>query len=275
MQSNNICGIDVGCTNIKMVAVVNNILHYHSIPSGDDLTRKQLLDAIHRFYLSFHNDFEGIGIAFSGCTSDSYKVERTTLPCLQGLSVDDFKDLNCKTIRLINDSNASTLAGTIEYPSAKVLVGITNGTGIGCGVAINGTLFTGSNGFLGEIYGNPVMDSSGNITKIGKICSGSKILKRLNTVKDEWKKTEIIHEATIYLGTLLVHVIHFYNPDVIYFSGGGFSYDGFLDEAIQLAKQYAYPHFTKNLIFANSCYQGYSGCFGAMKLIAQNKTGSL
>lgn len=270
---NNLCGIDIGCSNIKMMALVDNVQVCKTVPSGDELTRKQLINIIHDFYLSFNKNFNGLGIAFSGCTSDYKKVAKTSLKCLEGLSAYDFSDLNCNTL-LINDSNATTLAGTIEYPNSKVLVGITNGTGIGCGIAINGNLFTGSNGFLGEIYGNPIVDENGNIVKIGKICSGSKILKKLNQAKSESEKREIIHHAAIICGTLLSQIIHLYNPDIIYFSGGGFSYQGFLDEIIQFAKQNSYSHFLRNLEFQESSYGNYSGCMGAMKLISsQEKIG--
>lgn len=272
MQLNNLCGIDIGCTNIKMMAVLNGTSNFHVIPSGDCLTRQELVKIIHDFYLSFDNDFTGLGIAFSGCTKDSTKVDYTSLPCLQGLSVSDFSDLNCNNICFINDSNAATLAGTIEYPNSKVLVGITNGTGIGCGVAINGDLFTGSNGFLGEIYGNPIVGADGKISKIGKICSGSKILKKLEQAQTETEKKEIIHHAAKYFGTLLVSIIHLYNPDVIYFSGGGFSYEGFLNEIISFAQKNCYPQFLQNLTFAKSDYGKYSGCIGAA-LSVQKKIG--
>ena len=167
---------------------------------------------------------------------------------------------------LVNDANATTLAGTIEYPDAKVLVGITNGTGIGCGIAIDSKLFTGANGLLGEIYGNPLVCSNNSVTKIGRIVSGSKILKKLNHENDK----EIIHQSALYLGTLLVQIIHLYNPDVLYFSGGGFTYfDGYLEKAIQFAKDNCYPAFLENLIFKQSTYDSYSGCFGAIKLVSE------
>ena len=184
---------------------------------------------------------------------------------MQDLSADDFSDLS-KNVFLINDSNATTLAGTLQYPYAKVLVGITNGTGIGIGIAIDGKLFTGSNGLLGEIYGNPViLENSNTIKKMGQIVSGSKILKEINRTNNP----EIIHEAAKYLGTLLVQIIHFYNPNVIYFSGGGFSFEGFLDEAIIFAKQRCYPSFLEGLSFKQSVYGKYAGCIGAIKLVKE------
>ena len=265
MSMHNFCGIDIGCTNIKLLALVNTIVIKKTVPSGDNLSRNELINIIKDFCTSYKVRFDGIGIAFSGCTKNEKKVYTTTLNCLQNLSVDDFSELS-KNVFLINDSNATALAGTLQYPYAKVLVGITNGTGIGIGIAINGKLFTGANGLLGEIYGNPViLESSNSIKKIGQIVSGSKILKEL----DRTNNSEIVHVAAKHLGTLLVQIIHFYNPDVIYFSGGGFSFQGFLNEAIIFAKQRCYPSFLEGLSFKQSVYGNYAGCIGAIKLVRE------
>ena len=48
-QLNNLCGIDVGCTNIKMAAIVNNQVITHIIPSGNDCSKEYLINQI--FYL--------------------------------------------------------------------------------------------------------------------------------------------------------------------------------------------------------------------------------
>ena len=257
----NYCGIDVGCTNIKMVAVLNNKPHHKTVPSRDNLSRKELIQIICNFYKSFQTNFSVLGIAFSGYTFDSLTVAHSTLPCLKGLSVTDFQHLKCDNIFLINDSNATALSGLTEYPNSKVLIGITNGTGIGCGIAINGSLFSGSNGLAGEIYGNTIYTANGDITKIGRICSGSKILKTLSSNPDTVK------QASINLGNLLVSIIHLYNPDTLYFSGGGFLFDDYLNLSIAYAKENVYPNFLKNLIFVRDSYNGYSGCFGAIKFV--------
>lgn len=265
MQLNNLCGIDVGCTNVKMTAIVDNIPVYKSIPSGDDFTRKQLINAISDFYLSFNNKFSGLGIAFSGCTTDGQSICRTTLNCLNNLSVNDFSHLQCPKIRFINDSNAATLAGLLEYPYSQVLIGITNGTGIGCGIAINGKLFTGSDGLAGEIYGNPIILQNRQISKVGKVCSGSKILKKINNPSNSICKEEIIKDASNYMGSVLTSLIHIFNPDVIYFSGGGFNYPGYLEQTLEFVHKHTYTQFFTNIKFAHSNFSNYAGCFGAMK----------
>lgn len=271
MQLNNLCGIDVGCTNIKMTAIINGKQINSTIPSGDNFSRNELISNISDFYLSFNNQFSGLGIAFSGCTNDNLHVCRTTLPCLNNLSAEDFSHLNCPKVRLINDANATALAGTIEYSNSKVLIGITNGTGIGCGITINGKLFTGANGLAGEIYGNPTILPNGEITKIGRICSGSKILQKLiNHNSNEQTDQTILQEASIYLGSLVVSLIHSYNPDVIYFSGGGFKFPGFLELIKDFVYKHSYPQFLTNLKIVTTSYSTHSGCLGAMKFLVEN-----
>lgn len=265
MKINNFCGIDIGCTNIKMMSIVNGVQTTKTVPSGDNFTREQLIKEICEFYLSFNHKFNGLGIAFSGGTSDFQKVDFTTLQCLKNLKVSDFSELT-SNVKLINDSNATALAGLVEYPDSKVLVSITNGTGIGLGICIYGKLFTGSSGYLGEIYGNPTITKYGQITKIGKLCSGSKILKMVNSEEESYK--QIITDASTHLGLLLADVIHMYNPDVIYLSGGAFSYKNLYEDSIKICQKYAYKQLVQNVTFAKSSFGSYSGCIGAMKLVS-------
>ena len=78
-QLRHLFGIDVDCTNVKMCAFVGRSLHQTSIPSGDDFSQKDLIDAISKYYNSFNYPFDGIGIAFSGCTSNGLEVSSTSL----------------------------------------------------------------------------------------------------------------------------------------------------------------------------------------------------
>ncbi len=258
MQLNNLCGIDVGCTNIKMVALVNNRIIKKTVSSGDSCTKSNLIDYISDFYLSCNHKFDGLGIAFSGYTFDGKSVSKGSLQCLDELKTSDFSHLSCPKIELINDSNATCLAGVLEYPDSKVLLAITNGTAIGMGIAINGKLFTGAFGIAGEIYGNPVFSPDSHIMKVGKLCSGSKILKANASKK-------VISQASQYLGMTIVSMIHTFNPDIIYLSGGGFNYENFIPEIREFIYSYTYPDFLTNLKVVESSFSSYSGCYGAMK----------
>ena len=263
-QLKNLVGVDVGCTNIKMTALVGDNLIQEKIPSGDNLSKNELIKIVSKFYNSFNYDFKGLGIAFSGYTTDNIHVTNTTLKCLKNLSIYDFNHLNCQKIKLINDSNASVIAGLIEYPSSKVLIGITNGTGIGCGIIINGNIFTGASGLAGEIYGNPVIYNN-EITKVGRICSGSRIFKNIQKELDN--KTNLIRIGSTYMGIVIVSLIHSYNPNVVYLSGGGFEFPGYIENLKNFVSQYAYSDFLTNLEIVQTSFGAYSGCFGAMRYV--------
>lgn len=263
-QLKNLFGVDIGCTNIKMTALVEETMIQKIIPSGDNLSKNELIEIISSFYNSFDYDFQGLGIAFSGYTIDNIHVTNTTLKCLENLSIYDFNHLNCQKIKLINDSNASAISGLIEYPSSKVLIGITNGTGIGCGIIINGNIFTGASGLAGEIYGNPIIYNN-EITKVGRICSGSKILKNIQKELDN--ETNLIRIGSTYMGIVIVSLIHSYNPNVVYLSGGGFEFPGYIENLKEIVSQYAYPNFLTDLQIVKSNFGSYSGCFDAMMYI--------
>ena len=264
MRKNNFIGIDIGCTNIKLMASLKSGHVSCNICSSSDITNvADLREVVFDFMNSFNDTFDGIGIAFSGITMDGYSVEKTTIPALENFKTSDLAiyHLDSNHIKLFNDSNAATIAGTIEYPKAKVLVGITNGTGIGLGLAINGSLFTGSSGALGEIYGSYTVTEENKLEKIGRIVSGSKI----QSSPDSYSYFKY---SLNYWNSLLSQIITFYNPDVVYFSGGGFNHHPeIMEYTYEFVKENCYPALTKNLTFAKSRYGNFAGCHGAIKLL--------
>lgn len=264
---NNFCGVDVGGTNIKMTAVLGDCPVQKTVPSGPNRTKQELIEVISSFYQSFDCDFEGLGIAFTGITTDGLQVKMSSKQSLKGLCVSDFEHLHCKKVRLINDANATALAGAVEYPDSKVLIGITCGTGLGCGIVINGRLFTGANGLAGEIHGNPAILTSNGVIKNGRICSGSQIWGKIHSGEEDVNQEKIIKEASCYFGMQIVSFVHLLNPDVIYLSGGGFLFPGYVESIREFVYKHAEQFMTKNLKIVRTNYETYSGCIGAMRYL--------
>ena len=69
------------------------------------------------------------------------------------------------------------------------------------------------------------------------------------------------------MGIVIVSLIHSYNPNVIYLSGGGFEFPGYIENLKEIVSQYAYPNFLTDLQIVKSNFGSYSGCFGAMMYI--------
>lgn len=256
------CGIDCGGTNLKMFCNIKGNEYYSTIPTGDDFTRRDLIHYVTDFVESLPVHVGAIGIAFSGLGSSTH-IHTTIRNYLVDLDVKYFSHLGCR-VAFINDANATAMCGLNEYPESKVLVGVTNGTGIGSGICIDGKLFTGARGYAGEINGN-IIPING-YTKMTTICSGSVLQKALENAS-ELEKDRLINESASNFACLLTHVINLLNPDVIYLSGGTFNYLNYFDIVRQKLDEIAYDFMMDDIKVVLSKYPDTSGCIGAAKYV--------
>ena len=260
-----IVGIDTGGTNLKMYCKVDEKVYSEHVPTGETFTREIFLNCVQLFISKLPERPDAVGIAYSGIGSDT-RIRKTNRTYLVNLDVSELSFLNCPVV-FLNDSNAATLAGTLEYPDAKVLVGVTNGTGIGAGICINGHLFTGANGYAGEINSN-YFGTSGDAIHAGKLCSGLYLNQTLKDVSSE-EARQIIAKAAENFGLLLTHVINLVNPDVIYLAGGTFRYENYFDTVVKTVKEKGIDFMVENLKIACATNEPYTGCLGAIQYAKQ------
>ena len=256
----NIMGIDAGGTNVKLYCEIDHTVYSDSIPSGNGFAQQDFLDCVEKFILTLPRSIDAIGIAHSGLGTVS-GIDKTVRPYLKNLNIHHFDFLNTK-VCFINDSNAATIAGTLEYPNAKVLVGVTNGTGIAAGICLNGNLFLGSHGYAGEINSNYL----GN-TRAIHLCAGSVLFTALQEHPEE--ESKLIKNSSENFGLLLTHVVNLLNPDVIYLSGGTFNYPGYFENVVKTIKEKGVDFLVENLQVVLSTYGAYPGCLGAIQYAKQ------
>ncbi len=164
-------GIDIGGTTVKIGYFVNDTLvDKFSIPTnrennGSNII-KDIADTI-KLYLCQNNiDVEqitGYGIGVPGTIVNNVATLSGNLGWVDYNVKDEFrKYINSNNIVIANDANAAA-AG--EYwalrNDVKNLVMITFGTGIGCGVIINGKVVEGVSGSAGELGHVPVVLENG------------------------------------------------------------------------------------------------------------------
>lgn len=158
-------GIDLGGTNIAagIVTEKGEILYKKSIPTSADRPQKDILNDIIilcELLCMEHgidwNEISSIGIAVPGGVDvEEGKIMFTPNIPFSGLMISEALShkLHGKSVNVINDANAATLAevsaGAAKGASNAVM--ITIGTGIGGGIVINGKIYTGVNGLAGEI----------------------------------------------------------------------------------------------------------------------------
>lgn len=257
----NILGIDAGGTNVKMFCQVDGKNYTNSIPSGPDFTREKFLDGVREFIQTLPCSIEALAIVHPGVASKT-GIVATRDNYLKGLNASAFDFLNVP-VSFLNDANAAALAAAVEYPESKILVAITNGTGIGSGIVINGILLEGVNGCAGEITNNPVGNSKAPV-QVGRIATGRYLMSALKGKSAEEAET-IIKEAARYFGMLLIQVINVLNPDTICLSGGTFGYPGFFETVRETVNELGEKRMVENLNLVLSKSGVYSGCIGAIE----------
>jgi glucokinase len=243
-------GLDVGGTTIKagVIDETGKVLESRNTPTViDDLQRflLTLTELIRGFQKSFQID--GIGIGIPGLHSSRTRtvVVSPNIPCLKNVNLEALvADQVLIPVVTENDANAGAYgefrAGAGE--ASRHMVYLTLGTGLGSGVVLNGSLYTGASGFGGEL-GHTIIDPHGRQCSCGArgcletVVSGTGIVATAR----EWMNTkepltaQTVYEAALrgdataravfeetgrWLGIACANVINLLNPEAIVIGGG-------------------------------------------------------
>ena len=161
MEYTYIIGVDIGGTTFSSSLFTEALKLVHTSEIGhvcESNNQVQLLDAISKQIMDIAEgkSINGVGFACPG-PLDAKLGRILDTPNLLLLQNSDFTNemnnrLNLPCF-LDNDANLFALGEYESYSGEKdVFIGITLGTGLGFGIVINGTLFTGAHGMAAE-YG--------------------------------------------------------------------------------------------------------------------------
>ena len=166
-------GIDIGGTKIRGALVEGTrILKEKTLPTGT--TRKQTLQSLDEVISELlQNGVKGIGIGYPGVVAQGKIIFHGCLPSFKGfdLAKKVKKDYDLP-VYIENDANCFALAEA-RYGAGKDvknMIGLIIGTGVGCGIVLNGKLWSGEYGAAGEI-GHSVVDPSSTLECF---CEGGK-----------------------------------------------------------------------------------------------------
>jgi len=176
-------GIDLGGTIIKMGIVQDGKITTSCILESDSkkgLERKlpeieKCVKGLLREQQLSRSDIDGVGISFPGIVDSSRSLVLST-----NAKFDDAPNLDLKTwahdcfggkFYMDNDARLAAV-GEWQYGAAKDcdnLVMMTIGTGIGCGVIIQGNILTGAHFQAGCLGGHLIIDYKGRRCSCGNI----------------------------------------------------------------------------------------------------------
>ncbi|MEO0293238.1 MAG: ROK family protein [candidate division WOR-3 bacterium] len=234
-------GIDVGSTNIKTGLVLKNkVKEFKTLPSNQEKILEELVDII-KSYNSFH--FSVIGVGFPGFIEDGKVYNVTSLSSIYGFELQEYLRKKTKfPVYVFNDANAyifgEVLAGNGK--NAKIVVGLTLGTGVGGAIVIDKKVYKGTQGFASE-FGHMIIDLEGPECRCGnkgcleafvggyaisnryKVLSGKE--KSVKEIFDEARKRKtialkVVNDFGFYLGVGINNIVKALDPDLVIIGGG-------------------------------------------------------
>lgn len=264
-----VIGIDIGGTSIKGAAVTSEGKMYKAFtcPVSKKEKGSDVLERLAEIILNYIKENEaeigkisGIGMGIPGVidSRDGIVCHSANLPLWTNLRVKEIMEkLTGYPVKITNDANAAAL-GEVKYGAGnncETAIMITLGTGVGCGVVLNGKLFEGNEGkgaelghstlILGgrqcscgrkgcfEAYASAtglIHDTEQAILKhpkskmkeisiqFGKV-NGLVAFKAAREYEDPWA-IEVVEQYISYLSEGLLNICNIFRPNMIILSGG-------------------------------------------------------
>lgn len=286
-------GVDIGGTNIRLGIVDDKgkILYRKRFPTlkeqGKDEVITRLLKAIADVKKNSKYPIRRIGIGCPG-PLDSRKGIVLSPPNLPGWNKVPLKNIVQKRFNLPvvleNDANCFALGEKWRGAAkgCKDIVCLTLGTGIGGAIILNGALYTGKDGFGGEL-GHMSINFDGPKCGCGKrgcleaYASATALVKRYkgkqNVTSEEIYKLalrgdrrakKVLKETALYLGVAISNFVNAFNPEIVVLGGGlAKAGDSIFPEIRRIVRKISLKPLLRNLKIVPAKLSEDAGIIGA------------
>ncbi|WP_052521700.1 ROK family transcriptional regulator [Agreia bicolorata] len=205
----------------------------------------EIRDMVDKASLSEHTTLRGFSVGVPGpvSTATSRIIAPSRMPGWNGVSVAEVIQREMPLPVIVNnDANLMAVGelytGGAEASANQVFVKV--GSGIGCGIISRGELFTGSNGWAGDIShvsvpgGGAVPCSCGRTGCLDAMASGNALVREMQVAGHDVDSVEamialardshplatrLIRNAAVMTGGVLATIVNFFNPDRLVLGG--------------------------------------------------------
>ncbi|MDO5022631.1 MAG: ROK family protein [Eubacteriales bacterium] len=300
-----ILGLDIGGTSCKMAFSDGHKLLSDIAEKPTNVNNYQfpvidmVVQGVKTYLRENPVDFAGIGVSATGQIDTQTGVVIGTgknVGKYEGTPIKQIleKEFN-KPVTVLNDANAAALGETVAGSAVnkKAVLMLTLGTGVGCGIVIDGKVYGGARGIAGEA-GHMTLYKGGLPCGCGRCGCFELYASTTALVRQAKEKTQytelngrIIFEKAkqgdlnmlslldtwiddiAYGASSLVHIL---NPDVIVIGGGVSAQQELLIEPlIKKIKAYAMPCFSENLYVTPAKLGNSAGLIGAVAYWIERK----
>ena len=275
-----VIGVDLGGTNIRAgIQHDGNVIRPKKEPFNTRRPLQETLSQLIEFIRPLvQHDVKGIGIGVpsvvdveKGIVFNVANIPSWNHVPLKDILEDEFRI----PVRVNNDVNCFAL-GEHQFGVVKGLknvVGVSSGTGLGCGIIINNQLFNGNNCGAGEIGLLHYLDhnieyyASGNLFRVFYNTTAEEAyqlaIKKSPQALGYWK------EYGNHLAEAIKSVVYAYDPEAIVLGGSlSKAYEFFQDAMHTSLLDFSYPESIKRLKIYQSQNENVT-LLGAASLITQ------
>jgi glucokinase len=258
-MEHSIVALDLGGTNIRAgVFLEDRIVHQHSAPLQDKhslaCTLRQVKDLI-RPLLGPSPKGSGIGVPAVVDTQEGVVFNATNIPSWVRVPLKDIllKEFGIPVV-INNDVNCFIL-GEHRFGLVRQfhsVVGLASGTGLGCGVIIDGRLYCGRNCGAGEIGLIPYRDKNIEYYCSGKffegLCGTSAYQVHQDALAGNTEAYSLWETFGEYFGHAIQVVAYAYDPEAIVIGGSlSKAYPLFESSMRKTFVHFEFPESIKNL----------------------------
>lgn len=264
MKSQKIICIDMGATKVHIGVVQDGVLlTQEKRPTSAHASQEQVLAEIAAGIAPLLDaEVAGIGIGVPGLVDDvaGCVYDVVNIPSWQEVPLRQYlEDRFHIPVYLTNDANTFVL-GEKVYGKAKPykdVVGITLGTGMGAGIIINNSLYTGTLSGAGEFGSIPYLDKTYDAYCGGKFfqqkygLEGSQMRERAEAGNQE--ATAAFHAYGKHLGSVVNLILYTLSPEAIFLGGSvSKSFHLFKEPLLECIQAFPFKRVTAKLVIEPS-----------------------
>lgn len=273
----NIIGVDLGGTNIRAGKIINDqIVHISKLPTPSKGSVDEVMNQIYAVIDScFDTGTQTIGVGVPSVVDVEKGIvyDVTNIPSWKAVPVKELLEMRYKVPAYVNNDANCFVVGEKYFGKAKScknIVGVTLGTGLGCGLIFNGKLYEGSNCGAGEFGNVPYLSHNVEYYCSGQFFTDEKKVSAIDIYnlakRGDSSALQLFAEYGNHLGEALKSILYAYDPEVVILGGSvSQSFEFFKDAMYSALQDFAFSSVLANLKIDVSELEN-SAIFGAAAL---------
>jgi glucokinase len=255
----NMIGVDLGGTNIRAGKIANEkIIKLTKAPTPGKGSVEEVMDQICAVIdgcFDASTTSIGVGVPSVVDVDKGIVYDVVNIPSWKVVPLKEILENRYKVpVYVNNDANCFAVGEKYfgKAKSYKNIVGVTLGTGLGCGLIFNNKLYEGSNCGAGEFGNVPYLQHNVEYYCSGQFFTDEKKISAVDNFrlaqKGDPNALQLFDEYGFHLGIVLKSILYSYDPEIIILGGSvSKSFEYFKDAMFHAMQDFAFSSVLANI----------------------------